>query len=156
MDFHSPGSTSNGCDNVFVIVDRLSKRHVSLPTSKSATAKTAVLLYYRYIWRFRDCPLTITSNRESQFISDFMDELLTLTRIKLKLLTTEYAQTDGQTEIVNQIINTRLRLFVNHFQDNWADLLPILDTTGAACSHKLTGLSPSIVDYNYKPRLDFD
>jgi hypothetical protein len=80
-----------------------------------------------------------------------MDELLTLTRTKLKLLTTEHAQTDGQTEI-----DTRLRLFVNHFQDDWADLLPVLDTAGAACPHESTGLSPSMVDYGYELYLDFD
>jgi hypothetical protein len=156
MDFHSPGSTSNGCDNIFVVVDRLSKRHISLPTSKSATAKTAASLYYRYIWRFRGCPLTITSDRGPQFISDFMNELSTLARTKLKLSTAEHAQTDGQTEIVNQIIDTRLRPFVNHFQDDWADLLPALDAAGAACPHESTGLSPSMVDYGYEPRLDFD
>ena len=100
--------------------------------------------------------MTITSDQGSQFISDFIDELLILTRTKLKLLIAEYVQTDGQTEIVNQIINTRLRLFVNHFQDNWTDLLLILDITGATCSHKLTGLSPSMVDYSYKLYLDFD
>jgi transposase InsO family protein len=115
MDFHSPGSISNGYDNVFVVMDRLSKRHVSLPTSKSAIAKTVASLYYRYIWRFQGYPLIITSDRGPQFISDFMDELLTLTRTKLKLLTAKHAQTDGQIEIVNQIIDTRLRPFVNHF-----------------------------------------
>jgi hypothetical protein len=156
MDFHTPGSVSKGCDNIFVVVDRLSKRHVSLPTGKDATAKTAASLFYRYIWRFRGCPLTITSDRGPQFISDFMNELSTLTRTKLKLSTAEHAQTDGQTEIVNQIIDTRLRPFVNHFQDDWADLLPALDAAGAACPHESTGLSPSMVDYGYEPRLDFD
>jgi hypothetical protein len=85
-----------------------------------------------------------------------MNELSTLTRTKLKLSTAEHAQTDGQTEIVNQIIDTRLRPFVNHFQDDWADLLPALDAAGAACPHESTGLSPSMVDYGYEPRLDFD
>jgi hypothetical protein len=37
---------SKGCDNIFVIVDRLSKWHISLPTSKDATAKTAASLFY--------------------------------------------------------------------------------------------------------------
>ena len=62
--------------------------------------------------------MTITSNQGPQFISDFIDKLLILTRMKLKLLITEYTQTDRQIEIVNQIIDTRLRLFVNHFQDD--------------------------------------
>jgi len=156
MDFHSPGSTSKGYDNIFVVVDRLSKRHISLPTTKNATARTAAGLFYRYVWRFRGSPLTITSDRGPQFISDFMDELSKLTRTKLKLSTAEHAQTDGQTEIVNQIIDTRLRPFVNYFQDDWADLLPALDAAGAACPHESTGLSPSMVDYGYEPRLDFD
>lgn len=156
MDFHAPGSTSKGYDNIFVVVDRLSKRHVSLPTSKGATARTAASLFYRYLWRFRGYPLTITSDRGPQFISDFMNELSKLTRTRLKLSTAEHAQTDGQTEIVNQIIDTRLRPFVNHFQDDWADLLPALDAAGAACPHESTGLSPSMVDYGYEPRLDFD
>ncbi len=156
MDFHAPGSVSKGYDNIFVVVDRLSKRHISLPTHKGATARSAASLFYRYIWRFRGCPLTITSDRGPQFISDFMQELSKLTRTKLKLSTAEHAQTDGQTEIVNQIIDTRLRPFVNHFQDDWADLLPALDAAGAACPHESTGLSPSMVDYGYEPRLDFD
>jgi hypothetical protein len=85
-----------------------------------------------------------------------MQELSKLTRTKLKLSTAEHAQTDGQTEIVNQIINTRLYLFVNYFQDDWADLLPALDAVGAVCPHESTGLSPLMVDYGYEPRLDFD
>jgi len=156
MDFHAPGSVSKGYDNIFVVVDRLSKRYISLPTTKGATARTAASLFYRYLWRFRGCPLTITSDQGPQFISDFMDELSQLTRTKLKLSTAEHAQTDGQTEIANQIIDTRLRPFVNHFQDDWADLLPALDAAGAACPHESTGLSPSMVDYGYEPRLDFD
>jgi hypothetical protein len=85
-----------------------------------------------------------------------MNELSRLTRTKLKLSTAEHAQTDGQTEIVNQIIDTRLRPFINYFQDDWADLLPALDAAGAACPHESTGLSPSMVDYGYEPRLNFD
>jgi len=157
MDFHEPGcKDKHGYDNIFVVVDRLSKRHVSMPTYKTATAITAAKLYYQYIWRFRGCPLTITCDRGPQFISNFMDELSKLTKIKLKLSTSEHPQTDGQTEIVNQIIDQRLRPFVNHFQDNWAELLPALCAAGSAVTHESTGLSPSMVDYGYEPRIEFD
>jgi len=49
MDFHSPSSTSKGYDNIFIVVDRLSKRHISLPTTKNATARTTAGLFYRYV-----------------------------------------------------------------------------------------------------------
>lgn len=157
MDFHEPGTPDqHGYDSVLVIVDRLSKRHVCLPTTKRATARTAARLFYKYLWRFRGSPRTITSDRGPQFISQFMDELSKLTRTKLKLSTAEHPQTDGQTEIVNQIIDQRLRPFVRHYQDDWSDLLPALDAAGASMPHESTGLSPSMIDYGYDLRLDFD
>jgi hypothetical protein len=45
----------------------------------------------------------------------------------LKLSTAYHPQTDGQTEVVNQYLDQRLRPFVNYYQDNWAKLLPLLD-----------------------------
>jgi len=107
MDFHElpAGPHRHHFNNILVVVDRLSKRVVSLPTTKEATAKTAAWLYYYHIWRWRGCPLTIISDRGPQFISNFMDKLCRLAGVKQKLATAAHPQTDGQTEIVNQIIN---------------------------------------------------
>ena len=58
------------------------------------------------------------SDHESQFISVFMNELCKLIRVKQKLSTVYHLQTDDNTEILNQYIDQRLRLFINHFQDN--------------------------------------
>ncbi|KAI0994415.1 hypothetical protein K3495_g13767 [Podosphaera aphanis] len=157
MDFHDVGvPDKRGFNNIWVAVNRLSKRQISIPTTKSATAKTAADLFYRYVWRFRGAPMTITSDRGPQFISDFMDELSRLARVKLKLSTAEHPQTDGQTEIINQIIDQRLRPFVNFHQDDWAELLPALDAAAAAMPNESTGLSPSMIDYGYEMRLEFD
>jgi len=49
MDFHTLGSISKGYDNIFVIVDQLSKRHVSILTSKGTTTRTVTLLFYYYL-----------------------------------------------------------------------------------------------------------
>ena len=38
-----------------------------------------------------------------------------------------YSQMDGQIEHVNQELNQFLCLFVNEWQDNWYDLLPIVE-----------------------------
>ena len=40
-----------------------------------------------------------------------------------------HPQTDGQTEHLNQTIETYLRAFVNHEQDNWVSLLPMAEFT---------------------------
>jgi len=52
-----------------------------------------------------------------------------------------HPQTDGNTEILNQYIDQRLRPFVNHFQDNWSDLLPAMEFAQAILPHESTGLT---------------
>ena len=45
------------------------------------------------------------------------------TRIKLSIV--YYPQTDGQTERINQTLETYLQHYVNHSQKNWIQLLPM-------------------------------
>src|SRR6266496_5976186 len=85
-----------------------------------------------------------------------MDELCKLTGVKQKLSTANYLQTDGNTEILNQYINQRLHPFINHFQDNWSDLLLAMDFTQAILPHKSTGLTPYKLELSYKPHLHFN
>jgi hypothetical protein len=74
----------------------------------------------------------------------------------LKLSTANHPQTDGQTEIVNQYTAQHLIPFVNYFQDNWSDLLPILDFAAAALVHESTGLSPFFIKRGFESRMSFD
>jgi hypothetical protein len=74
----------------------------------------------------------------------------------LKLSTAYHPQTDGQTEIVNQYLDQRLRPFVSYFQDNWSELLPIMDYAQATLPHDSTGFAPIQVEMGYLPRTSFD
>jgi transposase InsO family protein len=58
------------------------------------------------------------SDRGLQFISTFTGELCQLTGVKQKLSTAYHSQTNSNTEILNQYLDQRLRLFINHFQDD--------------------------------------
>jgi hypothetical protein len=109
------------------VVDRLGKRSFSLPTNKTCTAVNLAELYYAFPWRIFGTPETITSDRGSQFVAEFSKKLSKLIGITLQRLTAKHAETNGQTEIVNQFIQTKLRPFVNYFQDNWSKLLPCID-----------------------------
>jgi hypothetical protein len=96
------------------------------------------------------------SDRGPQFISAFWDEFTSILGIKLKLSTAYHPQTDGQTEIVNQYLDQRLRPFVNYFQDNWAELLPMMDYAQATLPHDSTGFAPIELEMGYLPRTSFD
>jgi hypothetical protein len=156
FDFKSFPKDRKGYDNVFVVVDRLGKRAFSLPCEKTVTAAQAAELYYTHIWRVYGTPETATSDRGPQFVSAFTDELCKLTGVKQKLSTAYHPQTDGNTEVLNQYIDQRLRPFVNHFQDNWSTLLPAMDFAQASLTHESTGISPFELEFGYRPRMHFD
>jgi len=59
-------------------------------------------------------------------------------------------------EIVNQYIDQRLRPFINHYQDNWSDLLPAMDFAQATLKHESTGFSPYELELGFPPRLHFN
>jgi hypothetical protein len=83
------------------VVNRLGKRTFFLPTHKTCTAADLAELYYIFPWRIFGTPETITSDRSPQFVAEFSKELSKLTGIALQRFIAEYAEINGQTEIVN-------------------------------------------------------
>jgi hypothetical protein len=156
VDFHAAPTDRDGYDTVMVFVDRFGKRPISLPCKKNIDAKGAARLYINYPFRIYGPPDTIVSDRGPQFISAFWDEFTRILGIKLKLSTAYHPQTDGQTEIVNQYLDQRLRPFVNYFQDNWSELLPMMDYAQATLPHDSTGFASTQIEMGYLPRTSFD
>jgi hypothetical protein len=118
MDFVLFNRDKYGYDNILVIINRLLKKSISIPCYKTTTTKEMVLLFIYYIWRYFRPPDSIVSDRGPQFISDFWAKFCRLFSIKFKLSTAHHPQTDGQTEIMNQYLEQRLRPFINYYQDN--------------------------------------
>lgn len=156
MDFRSFPVDKKGYDAALVIVDRFSKRPISVPCKKTATSGDVARMFIEHVYRHRGPPVTIVSDRGPQFVSAFWDEFCRILGVKLKLSTAYHAQTDGQTEIVNQHIVNRLRPFINRYQDNWSELLPLIDFAAAALPSESTGASPFLIDCGYEPRTSFD
>ena len=156
MDFKSFPTDSHGYDMICVFIDRLSKQSVSKPCFKTVTAKDMAKLFIEHVYPHHSLPDSIVSDRGPQFVSDFWKELCRILGIKLKLSTAFHPQTDGQTEIMNQYIDQRLRPFVNYYQDNWSELLPIIDHAQFTLPHETLGISPFELVYGYPPRTSFD
>jgi len=117
MDFCSFPRDRHGYDAVFTVVDRLSKRPISIPCHKTITAREMAQLFIVHVHRWKGAPETIVSDCGGQFISDFWNEFCRILGVKLKLSTSNHPQTDGQTEIWNQYMAQRLRPFVNYSFD---------------------------------------
>jgi len=63
---------------------------------------------------------------------------------------------DRQTERVNQKLDQFLRLFVNKRQNNWYDLLPIVEFQHNNHVHSATQQPPFLLDTGRIPRMDFE
>jgi transposase InsO family protein len=156
MDFRSFPKDRHGFDEALVIVDRLTKRPVSIPCHKTIDAKETARLFINHVYRWVGLPESIVSDRGPQFVSTFWKEFCEILGFQRSLSTAHHAQTDGQTEIVNQYIAQRLRPFINHYQDNWSELLSIVDFAAATLPHASIGMSPFMVERGYEPRTSFD
>ncbi len=142
IDFYELFTDHNGYNITIIVVDCFGKRPFLILCYKDINAKEAAQLYIHYIYRIYRLPDIIISNHGLQFILAFWNEFIQILGIKLKLFTIYYPQTDSQTEIINQYLDQRLRPFINYFQDNQAELLPLMDYAQVTLPHDFTRFAP--------------
>jgi len=127
VDFMVELPESSRHDTVMTVVDSVSKRVHFVPTHTTVTAEGAVRLFLHHVWKLHSLPKCVVSDHGSQFVASFTKELYRLLGIRLSSSTAWYSQTDGQTERVNQELDQFLCLFINEWQNDWYDLLPIVE-----------------------------
>ena len=82
-------------------------------------------LFRDHAFPYTGIPKKIISDRDARFTSQFFRELCDQLGIKQNISSAYHPQTDGQSERTNQTLETILRIYCNHQQDNWADWLKI-------------------------------
>jgi len=152
MDFITDLPISDGCDQLWVVIDRFTKMAHFLPLLKEGkTASDLSRIFAREIWWHHGLPSDIVSDRDSRFTSEVWKEFLRLSGIRSQMSMAFHPQTDGQTERLNQTIEAYLRSFTNHEQNDWVSLLPLAEF---ACNNSVTpgtGLSPFYANYGFNP-----
>ena len=156
MDYKSQPRDKHGFDNIFMVVDCLFKQLICTLCHKTVTAEDMTKMYLQHIYWYYGAPESIVSDRGPQFISYFWKEFCHILSIKLKLSTAFHLQTDSQTEIMNQYLNQRLQPFVNYYQDNWSELLPIMNFAQMTLLYSSIEMSPFELINSYLTRTSFD
>jgi hypothetical protein len=119
--------TAKGYVSIWVIVDRLTKIAHFLPVRVKYTVATYAELYIARILSLHGVSKTIVSDRGSQFVSKFWEELHKALDTKLLHSSAYHPQTSGQTERVNQILEDMLRACALEFPQKWDDCLPLAE-----------------------------
>ena len=98
-------------------------------------------------------PSHITSNRGLEFVSNFFHSLDTTLDIQLYFTLGYYLKGDKQTECTNQTLEQYLRVYCNYQQDNWFELLPLVEFAYNNAPSATTGVSPFFANKGYHPNI---
>ena len=125
MDYMSSlPSTKHGNDCVFVVVDRFSKMAILTACKKNITVEAMAKLFFEHVWVHFGLTHTILSDQQSTFLSTFWSSLWSLLDTKLTKSTSFHPQTDGQIEVVNQMVVHILWIYNSKHLCTWDDILP--------------------------------
>ena len=148
MDFITDLPESNGCTNVLVIVDRLSKG-VILEGLKDLNAEAVAWTIVRTLIAKHGFPRTIVSDRGSQFVNGMWERVCSLTGVQRLLSTAYHPETDGSTERTNSIVEAYIRAYTSYDQKDWYKLLPLAELAINSRTPTSTGVSPFFLSHGY-------
>jgi len=137
-----------------VVVDQSTKMANFVGLHKNATAKDFADTCLREVWKLYGLPTEIISDMDMKFSSELCQSLWKkFLGVKRGMSLAYHAQTDGQTERTNQVLEGYLQTFVNYDQNDWYQLLPLAEhayNNLATNTHKMT---PFFTNYGFHPQM---
>lgn len=113
LDFIVGLPTYQGHTNILVVVNHFSKGvHLGILSSYYIT-HTVALLFMDIVGKLHGMPRSLVSNYDPLFISRFWWGLFQLSGTKLYMSSGYHSQTDGQAEMINQVIKQYLHAFIH-------------------------------------------
>lgn len=148
MDFITKLPNSNGKDTIWVAVDRFTKYAHFIALGTPLTSSSLSKTFVDVIYRLHGLPSYVVSDRDPIFTSHFWKELMIRLGIQQQLSSANHPQTDGQTERVNQCLESYLRCMCSQFPKKWSEWIPLAEWWYNTTYHSRT---PFEALYGYSP-----
>lgn len=152
LDFVEGLPTSHGFNCILVVVDSFSKYAHFLALKHPFSAASVAQLFMAHIYKLHGMPNALISDRDRIFTSQFWQELFKLAHVELLMSTAYHPQSDGQTERVNQCLETFLRCYVHACPRQWSRWLDLAEFWYNTSFHSALGRTPFKVLYGYPPQ----
>ncbi len=144
--------TERGNNSICVFVDKLTKMVHFVACREDLSAKDFAELYIDRIWCLHGLSKEFITDRDTRFTSAFWKGVTELIGTRHVMSSSFHPQTDGQTERVNQTLETYLRHFVSVKLNDWDTLLSRAEFAHNSAFHSSVGQTPFYLNFGYQPR----
>nr|GFC08896.1 putative reverse transcriptase domain, ribonuclease H-like domain, aspartic peptidase domain protein [Tanacetum cinerariifolium] len=127
MDFFTKlPKSSLGYDTIWVIVDRLPRSVIFTPIRETDLMYKLARIYLKEVVTRHEIPVSIISDRNPRFASNFWRSLQNALGTRLDTSTAYHPKTDGQSERTIQTLEDMLRACAIDFGKGWVNHLPLV------------------------------
>ena len=151
MDFIDSLPKSKGKNTIPVVVDRFTKYGHFVPLSHPYTATQVAKLYFENIFKLHSMPESIVCDRDPTFRSQFWKELFFLHGTKFNFSFAYLPQTDGQTKVLNRMVEMYLRCLTSSKPKEWVQWLPWVKYCYNTSTHSTYNVTPFELVYGRPP-----
>nr|GEZ40616.1 reverse transcriptase domain-containing protein [Tanacetum cinerariifolium] len=153
MDFVTKlPKSSQGYDIIWVIVDRLTKSAIFTPIRETDPMDKLARVYLKEVVTRHGIPISIISDRDPRFASNFWRFFQNTLGTRLDMSTTYNPKTDSQSEMTIQTLEDMLRACAIDFGKGWVNHLPLVEFSYNNSYHATIKAAPFEALYGRKCR----
>jgi hypothetical protein len=119
---------------------------------EALSAKEFAELYVDHVFRLHGLSRELTTDRDTRFTSAFWQGLTELLGTRIVMSSSFHPQTDGQTQRINQTLETYLRRYVSVELNDWDTLLSRAEFAHNAAYHESIRSTPFKLNFGYDPQ----
>nr|GEX46117.1 reverse transcriptase domain-containing protein [Tanacetum cinerariifolium] len=153
MDFVTKlPKSSQGYNTIWVIVDELIKSAIFTPIRETDLMDKLARIYLKEVVTRHEIPVSIISDRDPRFASNFWRSLQNALGTRLDMSTAYHPKTDGQSERIIQTLKDMLCACAIDFGKGWVNHFPLVELSYDNSYHASIQATPFEALYGRKCR----